>query len=63
MKDFAIPKSYEEAMSRLQSMVAKLEAGDVAIEDLEAMMIESKQLVNYCDKRLKGIGEKLDQPE
>jgi exodeoxyribonuclease VII small subunit len=63
MNNYTIPKSYEEAMSRLQIIIAKLEQGEVAVDDLESLMVESKQLTDFCQNRLRGIGEKLDQME
>lgn len=44
--------SFEQAVSELQSVVEKLEAGKVALEDSLALYERGVELVKICNERL-----------
>ena len=44
--------TFEQAISELQSVVEKLEAGKVALEDSLALYERGVELVKICNKRL-----------
>lgn len=46
------PKSYEEAMQRLETIVRQLENGDLDIDSLADRLKEAKQLIATCKSKL-----------
>ena len=44
--------TYEEALQRLKVMVNQLELKEVKIDDLSATVIQAKELVEFCRKKL-----------
>lgn len=44
--------TYEEAMSRLQSIVTQIESGQMDIDKLADSLKEAKKLVEYCKNKL-----------
>ena len=44
--------TYEEAMKRLESIVTKIESGDMDIDQLATQLKEAKQLVSFCKDKL-----------
>lgn len=55
--------SYEEARDELESILAKLEEGQAPIDELEKLVARSKQLVKYCQTRLKQVKTQLQSLE
>ena len=54
------PASFEEAVKRLEAIVARMEAG---AEDLDAMVKdfeEGRALVDFCGKKLTAIERKVE---
>lgn len=54
------PKSFEEAVARLEAIVARMESG---AEDLDAMVEDfenGRALVDYCGKKLSAIERKVE---
>ena len=54
------PKSFEEAVARLEAIVARMESG---AEDLDAMVADfenGRALVDYCGKKLSAIERKVE---
>ncbi len=47
--------SFDEAWSALNKLVSDLEDETIPLDDLAAKVKEAKQLISYCDARLKGI--------
>lgn len=44
--------TYEEAMSRLEKIVKKIERGEMDIDSLAANLKEAKGLVEFCKAKL-----------
>lgn len=57
--DYIEPKSFEDALERLQVLVEKLEAGDVSLEESVAAFEEGQKLSVYCQHKLKGAEASL----
>ena len=53
--------SFEEAMSALEDVVNRLEAGDVALADSIKLYERGAELKAYCQKKLAEAEEKVAQ--
>jgi exodeoxyribonuclease VII small subunit len=53
--------TFEEAMAELEAVVARLEQGDVPLEDSIALYERGAALKAHCDARLKAAEEKVEQ--
>ena len=53
--------SFEDAMSELESVVAKLESGNVALEASIALYERGAALKEHCQKKLTEAEEKVAQ--
>ncbi len=53
--------SFEEAMSALEEVVAKLEQGDVPLEKAIAMFQEGMELSKTCHEKLQQVEKQMDQ--
>lgn len=49
-------KDFEQALGRLEAIVGRLEAGDLALEEAVNLFEEGMQISRYC-------GERLDEAE
>jgi exodeoxyribonuclease VII small subunit len=47
-----LPASFEEAMAELQQLVAKMEAGELPLEESVAAYKRGSELVKYCAAQL-----------
>lgn len=52
------PKSFEEALSRLESLTQSMQ-GEMPLEDALAAYQESNELVRYCQTKLAQVEQKL----
>lgn len=52
---------FEDALARLEEIVASLEAGDADLEAALKLFEEGISLVRTCDKQLKEAEQKLEQ--
>ncbi len=52
------PKSFEEALSRLESLTQSMQ-GEMPLEDALAAYQEGNELVRYCQTRLARVEQKL----
>ncbi|EMS4635208.1 exodeoxyribonuclease VII small subunit [Neisseria gonorrhoeae] len=52
------PKSFEEALSRLESLTQSMQ-GEMPLEDALAAYQEGNELVRYCQTKLAQIEQKL----
>ena len=55
------PESFEDAIARLESLVAGLEAGEVPLEQSVKSFEEGRQLIAYCEEKLKMAEQALRQ--
>lgn len=53
-------KTFEEAMSRIQDIVTKLENGEVKLQEATDLFEEGLELLNFCEKQLSGFQEKVE---
>lgn len=53
--------SFEAALAELETIVSRLESGDVALEESIAMYERGAALKAHCDKRLKAAELKVEQ--
>jgi exodeoxyribonuclease VII small subunit len=60
MSDTPVEKmSFEQAMTELEAVVGRLEAGEVALEDSIALYERGAKLKAHCEARLKAAEEKV----
>lgn len=52
------PKSFEEALSRLESLTQSMQ-GEMPLEDALAAYQEGNELVKYCQTKLAQVEQKL----
>jgi exodeoxyribonuclease VII small subunit len=55
------PKSFEEALNRLESLVRELEDGEVPLEKALAAFEEGQVLIKFCEKKLQAAEQTLKQ--
>ena len=48
--------AFEEALEKLESLVASMESGDIPLADLVEKFEEGSKLVKTCEERLKHAG-------
>lgn len=53
------PGTFEEAFRRLQEIVARMESGDLALEDLLERYEEGMRLVKFCSDKLSLAEQKI----
>lgn len=56
---FKEPKSFEMALARLEEIAAKLESGEVNLEESLLIFQEGMQLSSWCQKKLGEAQKKL----
>ena len=52
--------SFEEAMSKLESLVRSMENGSTRLEDVIASFEEAKRLSVYCQQKLETLKRKIE---
>jgi exodeoxyribonuclease VII small subunit len=53
-------KSFEEAMARLEAIVAELEGEDRGLEQQFALFQEGMELARFCDKKLGEVEKSVE---
>ena len=53
--------SFEEALEKLESIVSKMEDGDVPLADLLTQFEEGSKLLKQCESRLKEAELRIEQ--
>jgi exodeoxyribonuclease VII small subunit len=53
--------SYEEALRRLQQILQQLERMDFPLEQLQGLTSEAKELLEFCQTKLRNITEQADK--
>ena len=53
------PKTFEEAVSRLEAINQAMQASDMPLEDALAASQEGSELVRFCQARLAEVEQKL----
>jgi exodeoxyribonuclease VII small subunit len=58
-EELSAPRSFEEAMQRLESVVAKLEEDSVPLDEMLAKYEEGVSLARYCSQTLEAAEQKV----
>lgn len=53
--------TFEEALEKLESLVASMESGDIPLADLVEKFEEGSKLVKTCEERLKSAELKIEK--
>ena len=53
------PIVFEDALAEIDSIVEKLESGEIALDDSLEMFQRGMQLIDFCSKKLNDVEEKL----
>lgn len=59
MKKPAAPKSFEEALKRLETLTQAMQSSEMPLEDALAAYQEGNALVKYCQDKLTEVEQKL----
>ncbi len=55
----AEPASYEDAQSELEALVARLESGEMPLEQLLSGYQRGAELLKYCREKLQAVEEQI----
>lgn len=55
------PPSFEETLAELEDVVARLEAGELSLEDMVALFERGQELAALCNKALDEADLRLEQ--
>lgn len=53
--------NYEEAMTRLETIVQQMEQGELDIDSLAKQLTEAKKLIALCEAKLTAANDKIDK--
>ncbi len=53
--------NYNEAMTRLESILAQLEEGKKSVDELSELVMEAAKLVKICKSKLKTTEEEIQR--
>jgi exodeoxyribonuclease VII small subunit len=59
-KDTA-PMSFEQALARLDEVVAQLEGGEVGLEEAVGLFAEGQRHLSTCRERLAGAQQRIEE--
>ncbi len=59
MKKSTAPKSFEEALKRLETLTQAMQSSEMPLEDALAAYQEGNELVKYCQAKLAEVEQKL----
>ncbi|ASK27373.1 exodeoxyribonuclease VII small subunit [Neisseria chenwenguii] len=59
MKKAPAPKSFEDAIKRLEALTQAMQSSDMPLEDALAAYQEGNELVKYCQEKLAEVEQKL----
>lgn len=52
--------TFEEAISRIQEIIHRLEAGETSLEESLKLFEEGMNLINFCQKKLDEVEQKIE---
>ena len=55
------PPAFEEALKRLETLVAEMEAGNLSLDQMIAHFEEGSNLVDICGKRLNEVERRIEK--
>jgi len=53
--------NFEQALERLEKIVAEMEAGSLSLEKMTAHFEEGQKLVGFCSKKLNEVERKIEK--
>jgi len=56
-------KGYDEAVKELNKILNELEGDDISIDKLSEKVNRAKELVEYCNERLRSIESEFEEEE
>ena len=59
MKKTVAPKSFEDALKRLETLTQAMQSSEMPLEDALAAYQEGNELVKYCQQKLAEVEQKL----
>ena len=59
-KKQAAPKTFEEASARLDELVARMESGQLPLDDMIAAFEEGRRLVAFCNAKLSEVQKRVE---
>ena len=59
MKKAAAPKSFVDALKRLETLTQAMQSSEMPLEDALAAYQEGNELVKYCQQKLAEVEQKL----
>lgn len=59
MKKNVAPKSFEDALKRLETLTQAMQSSEMPLEDALAAYQEGNELVKYCQQKLTEVEQKL----
>lgn len=54
------PKTFEEASARLDELVARMESGQLPLDDMIAAFEEGRRLVAFCNAKLSEVQKRVE---
>jgi exodeoxyribonuclease VII small subunit len=60
MTEQQTPESFEQAIAQLEKIVAKLESGDVPLEEAINLYQEGMRLSHYCSQKLEQVERRIE---
>ena len=55
------PDSYESAVARLETIIARLDSGEAELGETLSLCTEAKELIGYCKAELDAVSGKLQE--
>lgn len=59
MKKTAAPKSFEDALKRLETLTQAMQSSEMPLEEALTAYQEGNELVKYCQQKLAEVEQKL----
>ena len=59
LKDNKEEQKFEEALAEIDSIVSKLESGELPLDETLQMFQRGMELINFCSNKLDVVDEKL----
>ncbi|MDO4641274.1 MAG: exodeoxyribonuclease VII small subunit [Neisseria sp.] len=59
MKKHVAPKSFEDALKRLETLTQAMQSSEMPLEEALAAYQEGNELVKYCQEKLAEVEQKL----
>ena len=55
------PESYESAVARLETIIARLDSGEAELRETLSLCTEAKELIGFCKSELDAVSGKLQE--